>query len=158
MFKKSIMWTVTAVGAAVAMTLGLPGQAFADGKVTWKNSRSGLCLTFTALPLPVADVQGKPCGGNWGTAQAWYDQRQSDGSYRQVHYASGAAYCLDGNYGQAYVMECNGGDWQRWWEISTPTGWALMNVHTGYVLEDNGSGSIRTNVNYGDSNSNQRWR
>ncbi|WP_157597328.1 hypothetical protein [Streptacidiphilus rugosus] len=85
----------------------------------------------------------------------WTDTAHSDGGYTEVNEGSGN--CLDSNYsGQAYTHNCLSGDmYQRWYEISTNSGWCLWDLQTGKVLDANPT--VYTNTNYGDGDSYQRW-
>lgn len=142
------------LSAALVTVLVSSGAAFADGDVTWKNKNTGNCLG-TGKDSPNA-LAALPCV--WlGLSQPyvkWTDQQQGDGGY--VEHSTWSDLCLDGNWGSAYSLGCNGGDWQHWREISTSTGWMLQSVHTGWVLDSNHS-DVYTNPNYGDGDTYQRW-
>ncbi|MEU9986247.1 hypothetical protein AB0E10_05435 [Streptomyces sp. NPDC048045] len=142
--------------AVPALLVSTSAAASADGWVTWKNQKSGLYLT--------ANNSGA-VKGDWAmpgvneTAYQWYDTSNSDGSYNE---SNGYGMCLVGYYRQVYTEGCNSRRdqtnwWQRWYEISTSSGWKLKNRQTGWILDDEGHGGIYANS--GDyNNSNQRWK
>ncbi|MGW7412141.1 hypothetical protein, partial [Streptomyces sp. NPDC054863] len=73
------------------------------------------------------------------------DEQQSTGGWKQ----RAAGQCLDGNYGAAYLHKCNDGYYQHWYEDSTPTGWRLKSVATGYVLD--ADKNVYTNPDWGNN-------
>ncbi|MFI1165786.1 hypothetical protein ACH4UM_19765 [Streptomyces sp. NPDC020801] len=154
--KQKLVKSLLAVAAVPALVAVASAPAQADGWVTWKNVKTGNYLLF--------DGNGNVKGG-WaapGTSwdYDWYDFQNSDGSYNE---APGGGNCLTGYYRQVYTESCNARRdqtnwWQRWYEISTSTGWKLKNRETGYILDDEGHGGIYANVNDVNSSQNQRWR
>jgi hypothetical protein len=147
---------VVAAGIVAAPTTLGCADAFA-GTVTWDNvyqSQNGydgyLSESYGAGGIEIG-VSGFP-------NMEWIDTKFSDGAWTEVNEWSG--HCLDSNFsGSVYPHSCISGDlYQRWYEISTPTGWALEDEETGLFLDYSDSVGIYTNTNYGDSDSHQRWR
>ncbi|MFJ4672774.1 hypothetical protein [Kitasatospora purpeofusca] len=57
-----------------------------------------------------------------------------------------------------YIEGCNSASpnsYEKWWEISTSTGWKLQNVATNLILDSNSAGSVYA-IGNNDGN-NQRW-
>lgn len=157
MKRKNVARALVAAAAVPAFLMGTAGQSFADGNVTWHNGTGDWLGTIASGNNRGAVVTGLSGGGN-----SWHDQQNSDGSWNEVsNYLPG--YCLTGYYRSVYTEPCNATKdgtnwWERWYEISTPTGWKLQNRETGYILDDDGNGNIYANVNdAGDGDRNQRW-
>ncbi|MFF3389998.1 hypothetical protein ACFYW1_03450 [Streptomyces sp. NPDC002669] len=135
-----------------ALTLAISSPASADGYITWQNKRTNKYLTATD--------DGVRGDSNRTDNATWVDIANSDGSYNEWSPGRG---CLTGYYRSVYTEPCSSGQsdatnwWQRWWEISTSSGWKLQNRQTGYVLDDDGYGNIYANSTDWN-NSNQRWR
>lgn len=53
--------------------------------------------------------------------------------------------CLDSNtHGSAYTQPCNGGSYQKWYQVNTSNGFILKNAKTGRCLDSNTHGSLYT--------------
>jgi len=53
--------------------------------------------------------------------------------------------CLDSNgNGDAYTLNCNGGDYQEWRIVATDDGVKIINEATGRCLDSNGRGDVYT--------------
>jgi hypothetical protein len=146
------MAKVAVFAAAIpALVLGASGVASADGNVTWVNAKwSGYRL---------GNSGGKVFLGN--ATFSWHDVQNSDGSWNEVSNLDGQ--CLTGYYTQIYTEPCNSGKdgtnwWERWYEVSTNSGWKLKNRETGYILDAGDPGNVYGNAtDYGDGDPNQRW-
>ncbi|MGW6876059.1 hypothetical protein ACWGHA_27435 [Streptomyces xanthophaeus] len=156
--KNKALKAIAVSAAIIPVLLATSGSASADGNVTWSNKRTGKYIGTMASGPNKGKVYNNLSGG----ANSWYDQRNSDGSYNQVsRYLPG--YCLTAYGSEVYTEKCNatpdGTNWyQRWYEVSTATGWKLQNKQSGAILDDNGNGTIYANgTDYGNSNLNQRW-
>ncbi|MEV6053418.1 RICIN domain-containing protein [Streptomyces sp. NPDC052107] len=149
--KKRLIGTfVAAAVLAPALTLAGTGQAFAAGnRVTWRNNYNGKYLTY--LNNRVRTINADPSQ----SPPLWWDEfKQSDGAYVMQHHMTGK--CLDSNSnGDVYLLNCNGGDYQRWYESHDSSGWRLKNKATGRVLEALTTGEIRTAADEGYPV--QRW-
>ncbi|MFJ4093040.1 hypothetical protein ACIPYS_15775 [Kitasatospora sp. NPDC089913] len=96
-----------------------------------------------------------------GILSRWYDEQTNDGSYVE---RGAIRTCLTNYNDLVYTEPCDGdasanaSNWyQRWYEISTPTGWKLQNRMTGRILDSNEYGQVYTLGDFGDSDLNQRW-
>ncbi|MEW2490389.1 hypothetical protein [Streptomyces sp. NPDC048411] len=144
------------MAAAVPVLLAataIPAQA--DGSVTWRNNKTDRWLSAARSGSSI--VTGSVL---WdGPNSNWYDIQNSDGSWNE----QGGLGCLTGYGRQVYTEPCDSRRdmtnwWQRWYEISTPTGWKLQNKQTNYILDDAGNGAIYANENDVSTSKNQRWR
>ncbi|MGW3202715.1 hypothetical protein [Streptomyces sp. NPDC001135] len=154
--KRKMAKALMVAAAVPALLVSTSGAASADGWVTWKNVKSGYYLTANS---------GGTVKGDWAMPGVnendyqWYDQSNGDSSYTEYN---GWGMCLVGYYRQVYTENCSKGRdqsnwWQRWYEVSTNSGWKLKNRQTGWILDDEGHGGIYANsTDY--NNSNQRWK
>ncbi|MFF7357396.1 RICIN domain-containing protein [Streptomyces filipinensis] len=130
--KKRLIGTFAAVAVlAPALTLVDTGQAFAAGnRVTWRNNYDGGYLTYVNYRLRTTGDGVDPSQ----SPTVWWDEyKQSDGSYVLKWHMNGK--CLDSNRnGDAYLLDCNGGDYQKWYETHDSSGWRLKDKATGRVL------------------------
>ncbi|MEU5534014.1 RICIN domain-containing protein [Streptomyces sp. NPDC020362] len=132
---------------APALALAGTGQAFAaDHAVTWKNKDNGQYLAYFNSKVRTTSATG--------ASMKWDENKQSDGSYTMKHHLTGK--CLDSNNdGAVYLLACNGGNYQKWYESKDSSGWRLKNKATGMVLALGGSNLV---VAFGDSGyQSQRW-
>ncbi|MFF4603791.1 RICIN domain-containing protein [Streptomyces sp. NPDC001339] len=142
-----------AVAVAVpTMVVGMSGSAFAANyggtSVSWKNVATGRYLI-------VEGGSAKTVTSN-AYAKKWEEKKWSDGAYTFFSNRAFNTGCLDSNAkGSVYVIQCNGGNNQKWYEVKTATGWRLKNKATGRVLDSNARGSVYTQSDQG--NRNQRW-
>ncbi|MER6570502.1 hypothetical protein ABT288_31055 [Streptomyces sp. NPDC001093] len=140
--------------AAMAMIMVVvgSGSAFA-GSVTWLNA----AYNYGGTSYLRENVYGSNSIdiGDSSKYTGWIDTKYSDGAWTEKNDLFGD--CLDSNYsGQVYAHSCLSGDiYQRWYEISTNSGWCLMDEQTGLVLD--AKPAVYTNTNYGDRDLNQRW-
>lgn len=139
--------------SGVLLTVAGSSNAFA-GDVSWQNAYYAGGLNVAYLSDSQNIIQLSSPGY---THDGWTDTKYSDGGWTEVNDASGR--CLDSNYsGNVYPHSCVSGDiYQRWYEISTPTGWALGDEQTGLFLDADDTHGVYTNTNYGNSDSHQRW-
>ncbi|MGV4985423.1 RICIN domain-containing protein [Streptomyces sp. NPDC001709] len=138
--KKRLVGTFAATAVlAPALVLAGTGQAFAAGNpVTWRNNYSGKYLTY--INYRVRTINADP---SQSPPLKWDEYKQSDGSYVMKHHLSGK--CLDSNgNGDVYLLSCNGGNYQKWYESHDSSGWRLKDKATGRVLEELTTGEIRT--------------
>jgi Ricin-type beta-trefoil lectin domain len=162
--------TAGLIGSAV---VGMSGTAFANGQVTWKNAHSNACLRSDATSLDAQDVFTGPCiawNGLANTDDYWYDVLDpSVGDYveQSETITPGGIACLDsnnqwGSYGSVYVIQCNSGNYQNWWENSTSTGWQLQDAQTGLVLDGasgpNNDGQFSNYVFTSTADNNDSWQ
>ncbi len=143
--KRKMAKALLVATAVPALLVSTSVAASADGWVTWKNQKSGYYLTANS---------GGTVKGNWAmpgvneTEYQWYDTSNSDGSYNESN-----GYGTEGCNSRRDQTNW----WQRWYEISTSSGWKLKNRQTGWILDDEGHGGIYANsTDY--NNSNQRWK
>ncbi|MFI9249519.1 RICIN domain-containing protein [Streptomyces sp. NPDC053069] len=143
--KRRLMGRLAAMVLAPAVILVGAGEAFADGTVTWQNKLNGKCLgVINNIPMAAAD-----CGS---TPSKWTETKQSDGSWT---FKTSYGYCLDSNKdGKVYVLHCNGGDNQKWYETKDSFGWRLQDKATKLTLGQN-DGVLYTNYDGGLKA--QRW-
>ncbi|MFF7729561.1 hypothetical protein [Streptomyces sp. NPDC008001] len=140
------------ITAAIVVPLtiaGASGQALADEKaVTWKNAKTRLCLQVTRA----AKVVTGDCSN-----RLWRDWIETPVGIN--YYLSPVEFpsqCLDSSdAGNVYLKTCHLGDYQKWEEVKTSTGWKLTNHQTGRVLDSNADGNVYTNPSY--NNLYQRW-
>jgi hypothetical protein len=79
---------------------------------------------------PIASTSVSPAYAN--TAAYWQNVR--------------TGWCLDGNYGSAYVNPCWNPDiWQNWTYDDGQDGLRIINASTGYCLDSNDNGNVYTN-------------
>lgn len=152
--KKKVMTHIVAAAAISSLAVvGMPGEAIADGNVNWKNAATGMCLQVKKL----ADKTVKT-GWCYDVTQ-WFDARVADPDAYLQQVMSYPSMCLDSNTrGSVYLGPCERDNQNQWWrEEKTSTGWKLLNVATGRVLDSNSNGSVYTNWDEGDGNKYQRW-
>ncbi|WP_329467096.1 hypothetical protein [Streptomyces sp. NBC_01431] len=154
MKKMNIAKSLLVAAVIPTLLMAASGSASAGTGVTWKNGQTGYYL--------LADKAGSVWDSDLTNDQnVWSDISNSDGSWNEVNAYN--AQCLTGYYRQVYTENCNYGTdgtnwWERWYEISTSTGWKLQNRETGYILDDDGHGDVYANSNdVGNSDHNQRW-
>jgi hypothetical protein len=148
--KKRLIGTLAAAAIlAPALTLAGSGQAFAAGNpVTWKN-------TWTDGYLAYNNSRVRLVSGT-GYSTHWTEYRQSDGTYLMKFTGNGK--CLDSNSdGDVYLLDCNGGDYQKWYEIHESAGWVLKDKATGLVLDTGGTGVVYTDRRGSSTNAAQHW-
>jgi Ricin-type beta-trefoil lectin domain-like len=149
--KKRLIGTFAAAAVlAPVLTLAGTGQAFAAGNpVTWRNNYSGKYLAY--VNSRVRTINADP---TQSASLKWDEDKQSDGTYVMRHHMTGK--CLDSNSsGDVYLLACNGGNYQKWYESHDSSGWRLKNKATGRVLEELTTGEIRTAADEGYPV--QRW-
>jgi len=153
MNKRLIGTFVAAAVLAPALTLAGTGQAFAAGnRVTWKNNWYGGYLMYVNSRVRLSGDGVDP--GQSSTVW-WTEYRQSDGTYLMKF---GNGKCLDSNSdGDVYLLDCNGGNYQKWYEIHESSGWVLKDKATGLVLDTGGTGVIYTDRQAGSPNPAQHW-
>ncbi|GHE07012.1 RICIN domain-containing protein [Streptomyces alanosinicus] len=155
MNKRLIGTFVAAAVLAPALTLAGTGQAFAAGnRVTWKNNWVGGYLQYVNHRVRTSGEGVDP----GQSITVWWDEfKQSDGTYVMKHDAAGK--CLDSNSnGDVYLLDCNGGDYQKWYEIHKSTGWVLKDKATGLVLTGGDGGAAYTDrENQGAPVGDQYW-
>ncbi|UQA95609.1 RICIN domain-containing protein [Streptomyces halobius] len=144
MQKRQVAKALGAAAIVPSILLATAGNASAwDRRVDWKNVATGAYLTESGTSL-------RKVGG-------WWETKNSDGTFKLRWAGFGSGYeCLDSNSkGSVYVIQCNGGNNQKWYEIKTSTGWKLKNKATGRVL-DTAHGKAYTKPDNGSKY--QRWR
>ena len=149
--KKRLIGTfVAAAVLAPALTLAGTGQAFAAGNpVTWKNEANDKYLSY--VNSHVRTVSADP---SQSISVKWDEYKQSDGTYLMKHHADGK--CLDSNTdGDVYLLACNGGNYQKWYESHDSSGWTLKNKATGRVLGLGSDNLVHTSRDLGVPA--QRW-
>jgi hypothetical protein len=153
MNKRLIGTFVAAAVLAPALTLAGTGQAFAAGnRVTWKNTWTGGYLMYVNHRVRLSGDGVDP--GQSSTVW-WTEYRQSDGTYLMKF---GNGQCLDSNSdGDVYLLDCNGGDYQKWYEIHESAGWVLKDKATGLVLDTGGTGVVYTDRRGSSTNAAQHW-
>lgn len=148
--KKRLIGTFAAAAVlAPALALAGSGQAFAAGNpVTWKNVWTDGYLAYNNSRVRL--VSGT------GYSTQWTEYRQSDGTYLMKFTGNGK--CLDSNSnGDVYLLDCNGGDYQKWYEIHESAGWVLKDKATGLVLDTGGTGVVYTDRREAPTNAAQHW-
>ncbi|MFD8717863.1 ricin-type beta-trefoil lectin domain protein [Streptomyces sp. NPDC059629] len=91
-----------------------------------------------------------------GYSTHWTEYRQSDGTYLMKFAGNGK--CLDSNSnGDVYLLDCNGGDYQEWYEIHDSAGWVLKDKATGLVLDTGGTGGVYTDTRNQLGSPAQHW-
>ncbi|MFI1769803.1 RICIN domain-containing protein [Streptomyces sp. NPDC020800] len=150
--RKSLKMLFAIQAAAIAVALCCSDAS----AVTWDNAWFSGDKTDAYLSESYG-AGGIQLGVSGFPNMEWNDTKYSDGAWTEVNKWSG--HCLDSNSnGKVYPHGCIGGDrYQRWYEISTPTGWALEDEATGLFLDCDNSHGVYTNRNYGDRDSHQRW-
>lgn len=139
------------VPVIVVATSGSASAAYYGGDpVSWKNAATGRYLI-------VEDTHVKTVKSD-EYAKRWEEKKWGDGAWTFFSNRGFNTGCLDSDSdGDVYVIQCNGGDHQKWYEQKTSTGWRLKNKATGRVLDSNAAGSVYTKRDAGDSNKYQRW-
>lgn len=148
---KRIALGVASVAAASALMISVAGPAAAEigGQVSWRNAQTGRYLSYVGDRKVVTKT----------AYDHWFENKKSDGSW-ELPWAGSAIFedrpCLDSDAnGNVYGIPCNGGDYQRWYEVKTSTGWKLQNKATGRILDSDANGNVYT---LPDNGSNwQRW-
>ncbi|MEU9988944.1 RICIN domain-containing protein [Streptomyces sp. NPDC048045] len=146
--KTRLMGTFAAAAVlAPVLALAGTGQAFAaSSAVTWKNKQNHQYLAYFNYKVRTTSATG--------ASMKWDESKQSDGTYTMKHHGTGK--CLDSNAnGDVYLLACNGGNYQKWYEINDSSGWRLKNKATGRVLGVAISGQVRTDSDAGAAR--QRW-
>ncbi|WP_018349371.1 RICIN domain-containing protein [Longispora albida] len=135
---------------AVVFGAGSAASAADGGTVTWKNKATGKCLAG------VRGIGMNVLAGSCGIYQSkWTEYSQSDGTWLLKAQAMDM-WCLDSNAnGSVYTLKCNGGNYQKWYQTSTSTGWQLKNKATGRCLDSNANGEVYTLACNGGNY--QRW-
>ncbi|MER5548328.1 RICIN domain-containing protein [Streptomyces sp. NPDC001118] len=140
---------VCAASAVLAPVLTLvgTGPAFAaDSGVSWRNESNGKYLAYFNYRVRTTSAIGP--------TSKWFENKQSDGTYTMRHDID--RKCLDSNSrGDVYIGACNGGDYQKWYEIQDSSGWRLKDKATGRVLEVGIDGQVHTEADAGAPR--QRW-
>ncbi|MFF4507595.1 hypothetical protein [Streptomyces sp. NPDC001401] len=151
--KASFKALLVTQAAALSVVLGVSNAS----AVTWNNSYYGRNNSDAYLSESYG-AGGIQLGASGLPNMEWKDTKYSDGAWTEINKWSG--HCLDSNSsGSVYPHSCIRGDlYQRWYEISTPTGWALEDEATGRFLDVDDSHGVYTNTNHGDGDSHQRWR
>ncbi|MEV7386911.1 MULTISPECIES: RICIN domain-containing protein [unclassified Streptomyces] len=149
--KKRLIGTLAAAAVlAPALTLAGSGQAFAAGNpVTWNNKSTGEYLAYNNSRVRLVSASGY--------STHWTEYKQSDGTYLMKFAGNGK--CLDSNSnGDVYLLDCNGGNYQEWYEIhdSADADWILKDKATGLVLDTGGTGGVYTDTE-DDFQLAQRW-
>ncbi|MEZ0096032.1 ricin-type beta-trefoil lectin domain protein [Streptacidiphilus sp. EB129] len=156
---------------AIAGTIQ-PGTASAtgvwppSGPVTWQDNNdyryvwsAGLDSSCPTDSSCNADTNTWDAGNN-GSNQKWYDPSLGGRLYYELwatswdgstNVSSAHDLCLDSDsnstmwgtgMGHVYVIPCNQGNHQKWYEKSTNSGWELQNDATGLCLDAGGDPTI----------------
>ncbi|MET9692963.1 hypothetical protein ABZY81_31640 [Streptomyces sp. NPDC006514] len=135
-------------------------SASTTGSVTWTNVATGRCLSYDNLVSgPDSSVYTTDClprGGQFSVS--WKDAQASDGSWTQKTMDN---RCLTSFGNSVYLENCAGNaddtNWyERWYELSTTTGWKLKNRMTGMILDSNAAGDVYAISSNGTNY--QRWK
>lgn len=155
MKKRTVAYIAATAAVSTLSILGTPSEAFADQNVNWRNAATGRCLQVNRLPEKT--VKADFCYDYTQWFEAGVGQGTRDTYLMMVK--NHPSMCLDSNArGSVYLGPCDRGNQNQWWsEWKTSTGWKLLNVATGRVLDSNFNGSVYTNFEEGDSNKYQRW-
>ncbi|MCD9140869.1 RICIN domain-containing protein [Streptomyces albireticuli] len=152
--KKRALAHLAAAAVVVPLTVvGTSGEAFADGARTWKNAKTGMCLSWGNAPT--VETNKYDCSAKYAK---WFEEEQSNGSFRMKINQIGVwdQYCLDSSdAGRVYTKPCNSGNYQKWRHTHTSTGWKVTNVATGRVLDSSDGGKVYTKPDNGGKY--QRW-
>ncbi|MGW1075861.1 RICIN domain-containing protein [Streptomyces sp. NPDC002537] len=158
MKKRALAHLATAAAIAPLAVVGVSGEASArDGeKVTWRNVATNRCLTHDG-EHDVSTMRQSDCsaGFQW-TDHAIREDSSGQGIYRISANGFKGELCLDSSdAGRVYLNPCNSGNYQKWKQVKTSTGWKLTNVATGRVLDSSDGGKVYTKPDNGGKY--QRW-
>ncbi len=165
-----------------------PSLKWQSEPVTWTNGNGTYLESHgDSRYLPGCEPSA-PCNINTSAStyippsyKEWMDPAIGNGDYYEIwypswdgttHMSSAQDECLDSNSntstwgtgtGHVYVIPCNQGDNQMWWEGPTATGWYLSDRATGLCLDGGGAPWDKANQEVysftcmGNGDSWQRW-
>ncbi|MFJ4672773.1 RICIN domain-containing protein [Kitasatospora purpeofusca] len=160
MSKRNTMRTLAALSAIPFLIIS-SGAASASASqtasnvVSWKNAATRNCLLHNTW-INRDQVSAGSCFTS-NSEHNWLESQESDGSWSMVGYAMDGYWTLTSYWNNSVYLESPtaNNSYQRWWEISTTTGWKLQSVATNYILDSNNSGSVYAIGDNGGNN--QRW-
>lgn len=179
------MAKATTAATAAGVT---PSLSWQSEPVTWSNGNGTYLESHGDTRFLPGCQPSDPCNINTSASSSvpssyreWMDPSIGNGDYYEIWYASwdGSTHvssasdeCLDSNSntstwgtgtGHVYVIPCNQGDNQQWWEGPTSTGWYLSDRATGLCLDGGGAPWDKANqavysfTCMGNGDSWQRW-